>query len=162
MGYGGKTFRVDRSGSSFDLRSSKYSKCQGILRDILRAEQDLRELVQLEETLQHRVIAFKKASYIEPDATQIEKIEKQLEETQAKYARKAHDLYECEISIPMELKDAYDSLRHNPKWFMREGMVKDCSQRGGCCSRARVTAPLSAGAASAIERSNSQMKTKDI
>lgn len=34
------------------------------------------------------------------------------------------------------LKDEYDFLRQDTKWFMRKEMVQECVDRGGCYSRA--------------------------
>lgn len=33
------------------------------------------------------------------------------------------------------LKELYDSLREDPKWYLREELVEDCKGRGGCCAR---------------------------
>ena len=51
------------------------------------------------------------------------------------YPRKAYALYRAESMLRLEFKEAYDSLRRDVRWFMREEMVQDCSDRGGCCSR---------------------------
>lgn len=103
--------------------------------DLLLAEHALRELTQREETLYRRVIALQKATAIESDRAQLNKANEQLEETQAQYPRKEYALYRAESMLASKFKEAYDSLRRDARWFMREEMVQDCSDRGGCCSR---------------------------
>ncbi|CDM31728.1 unnamed protein product [Penicillium roqueforti FM164] len=103
--------------------------------DLFLAEHALLEVTQCEETLHHRVIALQKATAIESNRAQLEEANKQLEEAQAQYLEKEYALYQAEYALDMHAKDAYDSLRRDAKWFMREEMVQDCSDRGGCCSR---------------------------
>ena len=81
------------------------------------------------------VIALQKAVAIESDTAQLEEANKQLEEAQAQYPKKEYALYRAEYALDMDSKNAYDSLRRDAKWFMREEMVQECSDRGGCCSR---------------------------
>lgn len=35
------------------------------------------------------------------------------------------------------LRQMYDKLRHNPKWYLRKELVDDCIRKGGCCARSR-------------------------
>ncbi|KGO68472.1 hypothetical protein PITC_070970 [Penicillium italicum] len=118
-------------GSDYALRST--------LIELFLAEQALRELTQREEWLHHKVLALQKAMAIasdgKSDMTQFENAKKSLEETQVQYPKREYALYLAECRFHLKLKDAYDSLRHDTKWFMREEMVQDCSDRGGCCSR---------------------------
>jgi hypothetical protein len=103
--------------------------------DLIHAELALRELSQCEETLLHRVQALQKATAIESDRTQLENAKQQLEKAQAHFPRMEHALYRAETMLCPLLKKAYDSLRRDAKWFMREEMVQDCSEQGGCCIR---------------------------
>jgi hypothetical protein len=121
-----------------DHQYLKYGKTvfkRSDITDLIRAELALRELSQLEETLLHRVIALQKATAIESDRTQLENIKQQLEKTQGCFPRSERALYGAETMLDPSLKKAYDSLRRDAKWFMREEMVQDCSDQGGCCSR---------------------------
>ena len=107
--------------------------------DLFLAEHALRELTQREEWLHHKVMALQKAIAItsneETDTTEFENANNQLKETQAQYPIREHALHLAECMFHLKTKDAYDSLRRDVKWFMREEMVQDCSDRGGCCSR---------------------------
>lgn len=105
------------------------------LTKLFLAEHALRELTQREETLHHKAIVLQKAMAIESNGAQLEKADKQLEEAQAQYSRKEYALYRAISVLRLELKDAYHSVRRDSRWFMREEMVQDCSDRGGCCSR---------------------------
>lgn len=103
--------------------------------DLIRAELALRELSQLEETLLYRAVALQKATAIDSDRTQLEDTKQLLEKTQSHFPQSEHNLYRAETMLVPALKKAYDSLRRDAKWFMREEMVQDCSDQGGCCSR---------------------------
>ena len=116
--------------------------------DVLLAEHALRELTQREETLHHRSMALQKTIAIESDRLQpdkttaiestraeLEKTNQQLKEVQLQYARKEQALYEATSMLRPYFKVPYDKLRRDPKWFMREELVQDCSERGGCCGR---------------------------
>ncbi|CAG8154536.1 unnamed protein product [Penicillium nalgiovense] len=116
--------------------------------DVLLAEHALRELSQREETLHHRVMALQKTIAIESDRLQpdkttpvestraeLEKTNQQLKEFQLQYARKEYALYQATSMLTSYFKELYDNLRRDPKWFMREELVQDCSDRGGCCGR---------------------------
>lgn len=103
--------------------------------DILIAEQALRENVQLEERLYNQVKAFRKAAAIETYRPQLKEAQKQLEKTRRRYPKKEYDLYQLESLLRLDIKADYDNLRCDDTWYMREGLVQDCSRRGGCCSR---------------------------
>lgn len=61
--------------------------------------------------------------------TELEGIEKVL------FARE-YDLYMAKSFLPREpFRMDYDKLRENPKWYMRDELAQECSDRGGCCSR---------------------------
>lgn len=109
---------------------------QRVVRDIIQDEYDLRRLVQLEETFNHRAIARRKEAESESNTAQLlEQIEAELKATRSEYICAKTKLYTDEVTLPPRLKHLYDSLRRNPKWYMREGLVKNCSAQDGCCSR---------------------------
>jgi hypothetical protein len=109
---------------------------QRVVRDIIRDEYDLRRLVQLEETLNHRAIARRKEAEFESNTAQLAgQIEAELKAARSEYIGAKTKLYTDEVTLPPHLKHLYDSLRHNPKWYMREGLVENCSAQDGCCSR---------------------------
>lgn len=103
--------------------------------DLLLAEQALREQTQREEALHHRSKALRKVIAITSDNTELQEVNKELEGAESQYRRKAHALYRAESMLPSSIKSLYDTVRRNATWFMREEMVQDCSDRGGCCSR---------------------------
>jgi hypothetical protein len=128
------TFEFDRRYPEYLEYASNCFKRSDITGLIL-AEHALRELSQREETLLRKVKALQKAAAIESDRTQLENATQQLEEAQAAFPRKERALYQAETMLCLLLKQAYDSLRRDAKWFMREEMTQDCSDQGGCCSR---------------------------
>lgn len=119
-----------------------------IFADMLLAEHALRELSQREESLHHRAMALQKTVAIESDRLQpdkttpvestraeLENTNQQLKEIRLQYSRKEYALYRATSGLPPYFKELYDNLRRDPNWFMREELVQDCSDRGGCCSR---------------------------
>ena len=132
------TFTFDRNDKDYLKYGPNYVLLSK-LNEFFFAEQALRELTQREEWLHQKVIALEKAMAIESsgksDAIQFENANKQLKEIQAQYPRKEYDLYRAEYRFHSIFKNALDTLRRDPKWFMREEMVQDCFDRGGCCSR---------------------------
>jgi hypothetical protein len=109
---------------------------QRVVRDIIQDEYDLRRLVQIEETLNHRAIARRKEAGFESITAQtVGQIEAELTAARSEYTRAKTKLYTDEVTLPPHLKHLYDSLRRNPEWYMREGLVENCSAQDGCCSR---------------------------
>ncbi|CAG7926330.1 unnamed protein product [Penicillium olsonii] len=105
------------------------------IRNLLTEDQNLRKQVQREERLHNQITALQKASAIESSTPELDEITKELQETQKTYARKEHALYKAECLLHPVLKEAYIKLRRDATWFMREGLVQDCADRGGCCGR---------------------------
>jgi hypothetical protein len=110
--------------------------------DVIVAEHALREQIQREETLKHRAIALQKSTYVESDKARLEEANRQLEKTNEQletakrdFSRKMRVLYLAESMLPAFTRELYDRIRGDDTWFMGEGMVQDCSDRGGCCSR---------------------------
>lgn len=119
-----------------------------IIVNVLLAEHALRELSQVEEMLHHRAMALQKTIAIESDRLQpdkttavestrakLEKTNQQLKEVQLQYAIDEQILHAATSMLRPYFKVPYDKLRRDPKWFMREELVQDCSDRGGCCGR---------------------------
>ncbi len=103
--------------------------------EIIVADHALRELKQREEALHHRVTALQKAKTLESDSSELDNTSEQLEKTRAQVPRKEYGLYRAVSMLDPYFKRLYDDLRDNAQWFMRQDMVRDCSDRGGCCSR---------------------------
>jgi hypothetical protein len=91
--------------------------------------------MQREEKLHLKAIALQKATDIESGGALLEATNKELGEARAQYPKAEYALYRVESMLPWDFKQDYDSLRRNTAWFMREEMVQDCSDQGGCCSR---------------------------
>lgn len=148
-----------------------------VFADMLVAEHALRGTVQREEMLQHKVQALQKAADIEPEGKiQLAEANSQLDESRVQCYHRQQALYRAEAMFPTFVKRDYDILRTDDVWYMREEMVRDCSDRGGCCSRGcgccvfeeinhkdakgGVTVLQSAGAARSNEASSFQMRKR--
>lgn len=109
--------------------------------DIILAEHALRRTVQREETLTKR--SLQKVASTEDDKIQLRQWYEELEALERTYIRQERDLYAFESLLPAKpLKRAYDSLRHNSAWYLREELVEDCvgcSRNCGCCERRQFT-----------------------
>lgn len=103
--------------------------------EIILADHALRELKQREEALHHRLTALQKAKTLESDSSEFDNANEQLEKTRAQAPEKEYRLYRAVSMLDPYFKNLYDNLRDNAQWFMRQDMVRDCSDRGGCCSR---------------------------
>jgi hypothetical protein len=136
MGFLNKpVFTLDKDNSVFKYGSERILRSR--LTELFLAEHSLRELTQREEWLHHKVAALEKAITLgtSMNTMQFEDAKIALEKSQLQYPRKEWALYRAEYRFHSVLKDPYDRLRRDPKWYMREEMVQDCSDRGGCCSR---------------------------
>lgn len=115
---------------------SQWIKPEEVI-DILLSEHVLRELKQREEALKYRIVAFQKAKEIQSeDDSELENANKQLKQTRSKVPMKEHVLYRAVSMLDSYFKGVHDNLRRDSQWFMRNDMVQDCADRGGCCSRA--------------------------
>lgn len=103
--------------------------------DLFLAERALREQMQREETLQHRATALQKVAATSSERAELQKANEQLEEAEGQFSRKQRALYRAESMLSPGFKELYDNLRHDTTWFMSEGMIQDCSDQNGCCSR---------------------------
>jgi hypothetical protein len=104
--------------------------------DVICAEYSLRATVQRVDMVKKIVQALEKAASIENNKTQLADWEAELEQLQRRCWQKELDLYEYEQMIPeWPLKHNYDLLRQSGAWYMRKELVRDCVDRGGCCSR---------------------------
>lgn len=111
-----------------------HAKCK-TLSDLLIAEYDLRSLTQREEMVQKKVAALRKAAALEENTEQLEAATKQLEEIQLQFPRKDHILHWAVSGLPLGWRRAYKDARSNAEWFMITGLIDDCSDQSGCCSR---------------------------
>lgn len=133
-----KTFRVKSHPLSHRLLGYGFKEIwRSDLINIFQAEHDLRMLVQREEALERKVKALVKTASIDDklDQTQLEEIKTELQGLQPKITMHEYYLYRAEGELSPAFGSLYTKLRLNPKWFMRPGMVSDCANRGGCCSR---------------------------
>lgn len=106
-----------------------------VLRNVILAERAIRETVQREEAMRYKTNALLKAANIESNDTELETASKQLRELQVLYHHQEHALFLEETKIDRILKASYDRMRNKSTWFMREELVRECSDLGGCCSR---------------------------
>ncbi|KAJ5609654.1 hypothetical protein N7528_010221 [Penicillium herquei] len=104
--------------------------------DMLFAEYVLRESVQREEMLQRMIRSLEKAAAIEPEGkSQLTEANSELDQVRAQCYRNQQALYRAEAVFPLSVKRDYYTLRTDEDWYMREEMVQDCAEKGGCCSR---------------------------
>ncbi|CAG7971468.1 unnamed protein product [Penicillium salamii] len=93
--------------------------------DVIITEHALREQVQREEAMNIRAASSEKLMAAEDQKPQSSNVKLNLE----------HALYRAVSMLEPPDKIAYDALRRDPNWFMSEGLVEDCIDSGGCCSR---------------------------
>ena len=101
---------------------------------VLENEYALRELVQRIKFLREKIQALEKIADL--DQTQLAQLNAELEQAQKNRAQTAYQLYRAESLLGDILKKKYDSLRQDPSWYMRQDLIQDCKDRGGCCNRA--------------------------
>ncbi|CAG8215410.1 unnamed protein product [Penicillium nalgiovense] len=112
-------FTLDKDNEVLEYGSERILRYR--LTELFLAEHALRELTQREDWLHHKVAALEKAITLGTSMNTM-KFED---------AKIALENLNCNI----QERNPYDRLRRDPKWYMREEMVQDCSDRGGCCSR---------------------------
>lgn len=102
---------------SYDFNGKDYECPSSLLAELLFAEYKFRYQAQL------------KASLKKNNADENRAIDIQYDELE-------NDLYLKEAAMPeWPLKTLYDSLREEPAWYLRTGLIDDCAARGGCCAR---------------------------
>ena len=105
--------------------------------ELLLTEFKLRELRQREEAISQRIrVAEKTRGIAHQKSTEIECLDQQLTKTQTRFATEQYKFYSQVSMLTPYLKMKWDELRRDKEWFMRQELVHDCSERGGCCSRA--------------------------
>lgn len=62
-------------------------------------------------------------------------LQRKLEDVKSQHMELSRRLYEVEVILPEFVRQNYDWIRQDPKWYMRRELVKDCVDRGGCCGR---------------------------
>lgn len=77
-------------------------------------------------------VTFEKAKSHEKG---IKILKQKLSDVKSQHAHLSRTIYEYESMLPSPVKKTYESLRKNPKWYMREELITDCKGRDGCCSR---------------------------
>lgn len=101
---------------------------------IIRLDYELRLLAQREESLSHKARALKKTIDIKDDVEQKD-YDSEINCARVERLKKEYHMFTEVTVLPPWLKHEYKSLRLNPVWYMREEMVDDCADQGGCCSR---------------------------
>lgn len=119
------------------LQCGSYLILRNTVADLIATEHALRQLTQREERLQYKIAALKKLppASTGSDEAEFEEVFKQLQDTQFQYPRQEYALYQAISSLPESFKSSYHGLRLDTTWYMREGLVQDCKDQGGCCSR---------------------------
>lgn len=89
--------------------------------------------------LRYKLQATEKASLVEDvkaRAQPEEVLGKELKKIREEIYDRQHDLY---MAVPQlseqPFKAEFVNLRKDPTWYMRKELIKDCSDRDGCCSR---------------------------
>ena len=104
---------------------------------VIENEYALRELAQRLEFLRKEIKGLEKMIDSEVNHSQLAQLNTELGEAQKKHALQIYQHYRAESLLAYNsFKDEYDSLRQDPSWYMRDELVQDCKDRGGCCSRA--------------------------
>lgn len=103
--------------------------------DLVVAEYVLRETTQREERLQYQTTALRKLAATDSDQADLEEADEQLQDIQLQYPRQEYALYQVTSALPWPFQESYHELRRNATWYMREHLVLDCADQGGCCSR---------------------------
>lgn len=62
-------------------------------------------------------------------------LQHKLDDVKYQHSQLSRKLYEMETMLPDLVKQNYETIRKDPKWYMRKELVKDCADRGGCCGR---------------------------
>lgn len=146
------TYKMGSYNKFNGFRRHKYSvnelhfegfKCRGIrltgvnadkILTILRLDHEIRVLAQREESLGYKARALKKTTDIEDNVEQKD-YDSEIKCTRVQRFKKECHMFRAVTVLPPCLKHDYKSLRLNPLWYMREEMIDDCADQGGCCSR---------------------------
>lgn len=115
----------------------KYDR--DIFIDVILAEHSLRSTSQKLDALQKKIKHSQKIAEIEPECGHERNLDADkaaLERMRVEYATRKHQLYIAESMIPEHpLKQNYDALRRDHRWYLRVELTQDCISRSGCCSR---------------------------
>lgn len=115
----------------------KYDR--DIFIDVILAESSLRSTSQKIEALQKMIKHSQKVAETEPDCgheKELDAYNAALKRMRVEYATRTHQLYIAESMIPEHpLKENYDAVRRDPRWYLRAELTQDCISHGGCCSR---------------------------
>lgn len=110
---------------------------------VMMADYAIREHVQREETKNKRAEASRKVAAVdcnqsplsEEALSRLKKEDEMLERANKELREKERELYRVVSLMNQPNQDAYYTLRRDPLWFMNEGLIEDCANQGGCCSR---------------------------
>lgn len=132
-----RSFRVSPFSNEY-LRCPSVTIRRSTVVDLFVAEYTLRLLAQRREVLLFKLteLQLQQEVTIESNESEIQEVTTQLQENQSQLSKGESALLRAEFYLGnVRLKVAYDELRKDAKWFMRQEMVDDCWSWGGCCSR---------------------------
>lgn len=127
--------RYSDEGIRYRLKYGKDLECGiTVFVDLLLAEVRLREQVQIEEYLLTKPQDPRREKL--SDETEPPQYDERLEQVRKEIGICALDLYNRESMLPdPPLRQMYNKLRKDPKWYLRKELVDDCIAKEGCCAR---------------------------
>lgn len=105
-----------------------------LLADIIAVEYDCRRMIQEEEFTQGAIKELPKVKNDE-DMEFLRENKETLRKLRSMRPIMRPMLYLKVVKLPQRLKKAYDKIRQNPTWYLREELVNNCKGMGGCCGR---------------------------
>ncbi|KAJ5976045.1 hypothetical protein N7481_009752 [Penicillium waksmanii] len=101
-----------------------YTFSEGVYKDLAEMYGSTRE-----EALHHRAKTLEKASLIDDNRDQLDYINQKLQKIQAEFPAKDYELYRNEFMYSSLFKEGHRSLKQDSRWYMREELVRDCSDK---------------------------------
>ncbi|KAJ5923737.1 hypothetical protein N7454_008982 [Penicillium verhagenii] len=100
----------------------------------IEAETALRTSVQHEEYIKNSIRASEEGSNeLSPISTA--ELQEKLLKVQETLPICQQSLYEARWALHSDITDSYSSVTKDPSWYLKKGLVNDCLEKGGCCSR---------------------------
>ncbi|KAJ5712907.1 uncharacterized protein N7483_010088 [Penicillium malachiteum] len=99
---------------------------------LINAEQELRELVQKEESLTKDLDQQMRYTF---RVEEIKVIESQLDDLNQQYFVLRQKWLRCRNEFTEYLSRAFDLWRSYPNWYLHPVLQRDCALKGGCCGR---------------------------
>ncbi|KAJ5833235.1 hypothetical protein N7474_001546 [Penicillium riverlandense] len=122
------TDRAHRNyGDQLSYGSSKSPS--SVFTGIIVAENGLRQISQRQETLEARIQELANAANTEDQKKQLSEWDKELKILLRRFYIQERTLYLKEALIPEDLRQIYESMRKDPRWYLRQELVEDCAAR---------------------------------